>query len=907
MSKWIKEGFESFRKGTFGNGGQNIYVSKKGILQRIHNFDVDANGYPDIPYANSHNLRERQPVKVYTDLSDLSKFTLLPTNGAYDGLVCDLNGDGYDDLVIACQNNGTHADNEAIIYYGSEFGLTEDYKSTLYAPDAIGVTVGDYNANGKKDLCFLCNGVLKIFTQNDRGFHHGTYYEVKNEAGIETVYTYDINGDGYDDIYVKLGNGSSAVYWGSADGIKADAFDIFVKSDEVHNVISTSTAGRRHVYEDWKTCVMSVNGNTYLFRGGKTEAEFYTYADGKFTLAFSYACKYPRYAVAADFDGDGQDDILILCSEDRDKTDDSYVLWNKGGKFGEDVLTFTTQSARSATTVTLDGKLTLAVAQSGNHMYLDFPILLITFDGRAIASKKEVMSEDCPRVLFGHFDGKEQYGMVTIQHESGCFRGLEEVAFFLGDKDGYRPDRSIRLPGVSAIDLRPIDFNDDGYPDALVSNCNENWPREEPGSYLYWNGPDGFDKNNKTVIPTIRNHGSAIGDFNHNGYLDIVTGGIANREIRILRGGPDGYSEDNMERVVFGPNPDDSYRPTANILGWGSGEGAFSDEEVANNNEFGHMRWNFAADFNGDGWLDVFVSVIGSGYGYILWNGPEGFSLERSTKLNAEGAICATVADLNKNGYPDLIIGCHYNPFKPFRQETNIIIYWGGPDGYVEHRKTVLPAFAANSVTVGDFNGNGWLDIYATSYNNGRRRDLMSYIYLNDNGHFSVNRRQMLYNHSGSGCFAGDFNGDGYCDLAVASHKDEGDHRTTSYIYWGGPNGLNDLNRTEVPTVGPHGMSSVDPGNLMDRGDREYYVSEAYDVPSSTASITYEAEFISTSWLELEYRCGACDKCLEKAEWKKVEAGEKFKVEGKMQYRLSLCAKCGCGTPRVSKVTVDFE
>ena len=67
MKKWTKEGFEAFRKGEFGNGGQNIYVSKKGILQRIHNFDVDGNGYPDIPYANSHGLRERQPVKVYTE------------------------------------------------------------------------------------------------------------------------------------------------------------------------------------------------------------------------------------------------------------------------------------------------------------------------------------------------------------------------------------------------------------------------------------------------------------------------------------------------------------------------------------------------------------------------------------------------------------------------------------------------------------------------------------------------------------------------------------------------------------------------------------------------------------------------------------------------------------------------
>ena len=219
----------------------------------------------------------------------------------------------------------------------------------------------------------------------------------------------------------------------------------------------------------------------------------------------------------------------------------------------------------------------------------------------------------------------------------------------------------------------------------------------------------------------------------------------------------------------------------------------------------------------------------------------------------------------------------------------------------------MLPAFSANSITVGDFNGNGWLDIYATSYNNGYTRDLISYVYLNEGGHFSVKRKQILFNHSGSGCFAGDFNGDGYCDLAVASHKDEGDHVTTSYIYWGGPDGLTDTRRTEIPTIGPHGMCNVDPGNYMDRGEREYYTSEIYDSPVGNASITCDAVFLSTSWLEIEYRTAKCEKCLSNADWKKVDAGEKFPVSEKLQYRLALCAKCGCGTPRVSKVEVTFD
>ena len=33
---WKKSSFEDFMLGTLGNGGQNIYVSRAGILQRIH-------------------------------------------------------------------------------------------------------------------------------------------------------------------------------------------------------------------------------------------------------------------------------------------------------------------------------------------------------------------------------------------------------------------------------------------------------------------------------------------------------------------------------------------------------------------------------------------------------------------------------------------------------------------------------------------------------------------------------------------------------------------------------------------------------------------------------------------------------------------------------------------------------
>ena len=284
---------------------------------------------------------------------------------------------------------------------------------------------------------------------------------------------------------------------------------------------------------------------------------------------------------------------------------------------------------------------------------------------------------------------------------------------------------------------------------------------------------------------------------------------------------------------------------------------------------------------------------------------------ERMQTLQTDGTASAAVADLNGNGYPDLILAQHMSSRKTVRQESYITVYWGGPDGYCENRKMQLPASCANSVTVGDYNGNGQLDIYATSYNNGRCRDLLSFLYKNNNGNFSAMDVKYLFNHSGSGCVSGDFNGDGYTDLAVACHKEYGNHEAHSFIFWGGPDGLSDERKTVLPTTGPHGMCTVDPGNIMDRGPKEHYTSEEKILPTGMQMqrITWFGECTSTSWVEVEVRAAESSDTLRDAAWIPVQNGadiSALKLCGVVQYRLALCAKCSCGTPRILKVEAEL-
>jgi len=63
---WIHKGFEQFSKGRFDNGGDKLYMNAKDVIEMIHRFDVNNDGYVDIILPNSHGYSERGPTWIYT-------------------------------------------------------------------------------------------------------------------------------------------------------------------------------------------------------------------------------------------------------------------------------------------------------------------------------------------------------------------------------------------------------------------------------------------------------------------------------------------------------------------------------------------------------------------------------------------------------------------------------------------------------------------------------------------------------------------------------------------------------------------------------------------------------------------------------------------------------------------------
>jgi len=164
------------------------------VLQRIHHFDLDDDGYVDLLICTSQEYSESPPAYVYQDVLGETHRTELPADGAVFAEMADLNGDGYDDLVLSRVYDCIRYDLNAIIYYGPPDGLTEALHQRLPVPRSTSVAPGDFTGDGRLDLAFTSHGRLRIFSQTDLGFEPKRHTDLG--VRCEQMTAADIDADG---------------------------------------------------------------------------------------------------------------------------------------------------------------------------------------------------------------------------------------------------------------------------------------------------------------------------------------------------------------------------------------------------------------------------------------------------------------------------------------------------------------------------------------------------------------------------------------------------------------------------------------------------------------------------------------------------------------------------------------
>ena len=903
---WTTEGFEGFSKGTFGNAGHNLYVSRAGVLQRIHQHDLNKNGYFDLIFCNDHDHGENAPAYVYRDaLGSPSRYET-PSDGAWTGAMADLNGDGYDDLVMGMLSNGTHPRLNAFVYFGGEDGFTERRRLLLPAPVCISVAVGDFNGDGKADLAFLCQKrdsstetYLRLFYQAELGFEP-TRFEDMDVQG-EQIEAFDLDSDGCADLVVRAESGETRVYWGTPRGLDVSWSTLAaVGRNEADAPVDPHYEHEpREARHDARplTRVLDLAGTPHIFTARPDSISLIGVNERmELGAPLELSCDRPMAAAVGDINGNGRQDLVVACRETYGDGECSWIYW--GGEDGYSSERRTRLISRRACDVAvadLDGNGHSDVVLCQNRSFESYTTDSFVYRAgpEGVASEPiRLSTEDARRVFAVQAPSTAQPELVFVNHWSrNAARGVDSYVYY-GGRDGFSPERRGEVPGERAVGSLCCDVNDDGYVDLVIVNSSLSTVENDSGSYVLLNGPDGFPREPSIVLPTARAHGVACADLNRDGYLDLVFGGVENPELMVFYGASGGFDVDNPQRIRM------------------EKDGVLYDD----------VRFICLADLNNDGWLDLFVPQVTYDRSFILWGGPEGFSMDRCQMLSIHGAGGAQAADLNGNGYADLIVGGGH-PSLEGPHDSFVYIYWNGPDGLSEDRRTMLPVNGSGWLAVADFNNDGLLDIFACCYHDGRVRDIDSYIYWNRPGRgFSAADRHRMFTHSAAGVMAADFNEDGWTDLAVAYHKINGDHVGDSEVWWNGPDGFVEGRVTGLPTLGPHGMVAVDPGNVMDRGPEEFYLSPPFELPgsASVSSIFWEADIPAKTWVKAQLRSADTEGSLEAAPWRGPTGGDSWYENGRrtqaaegdgrwLQYRLALGAANSLSTPRVTRADVHYE
>ena len=334
---------------------------------------------------------------------------------------------------------------------------------------------------------------------------------------------------------------------------------------------------------------------------------------------------------------------------------------------------------------------------------------------------------------------------------------------------GSQPSQAVLGPPISTVlpnqitDTVTGDFNGDGIPDLAGIYYINNM---QIGTLVVMLGKgDGtFAAPLTTPIPDEFPGLLAIGDFDGDGKLDILTG---EGTINFLHGNGDG-SFTLVGSEMLGP-PDGATPAVADLNGdgildlltagyggylvmLGNGDGTFNSlPSIADN----FNVFPVIGDFNGDGIPDMIAQGAGNVLTTLLGNGDGTFTSTGPTSPSPEQIRNLAVGDFNGDGIPDLIA---------LGDGNEVTIFLGNGDGTFTAKSTQTLPVLSDSALLADFNHDGKLDAALFTIS-----DTLELLPGNGDGTLGPATAYGSQNPFFNFPVVADFNGDGIPDIASSS------------------------------------------------------------------------------------------------------------------------------------------